>query len=113
MNWRRGGVATCRLLCSPNDKDGKQHSFKGNPKQKMERREVPQNMLDTVRVNLDGDGELSRWEQVTRPTLVSRGGLSGSGGCKDAAELRARAIERRCNCCGKLLGKLSLGLAAE
>jgi hypothetical protein len=47
----------------------------------MDRKGVPWNMLATVRVNHDGDGELPQREWVTRPTLVTRGGLSGSRRC--------------------------------
>lgn len=42
---------------------------------------MPQNVLATMRVNLGDDGEPPRWERVARPTLVSIGGLSGSGRC--------------------------------
>jgi hypothetical protein len=47
----------------------------------MDGKGVPWNVLATVRVKHDGDGELPRWEWVTWPTLVTRGGLSSSRRC--------------------------------
>ena len=79
----------------------------------MERRGVPQNVLAMVKVNLHGDGKPPRREQVTWPTLVSRGGLSYLRRCARMQHSYVREqLSKGASVAVNLLGELS-GRAVE